>query len=149
MVSVAIAPSTTKAPNPLLESSIGSVPKGMDWVSLQQMKAALTAEQNQILQRQAIRDAQGLFTPPESKPTPSYQKFPADADIKCYMAFLAPPPTVKKINLIASGGISSLEDVVKLKNLESEERKKLWGAITGKAIYEDKLDFKEALEKLK
>ena len=54
--------------------------------------------------------------------------------------------TVKKINLIASGGVSSLEDVVKLKNLESEERKKLWGAVTGKAIYEGKLDFKNALE---
>jgi phosphoribosylformimino-5-aminoimidazole carboxamide ribotide isomerase len=47
--------------------------------------------------------------------------------------------------LIASGGVSSLEDVVKLKNLRSEAGKNLWGAITGKAIYEGKLDFKEAL----
>ncbi len=54
--------------------------------------------------------------------------------------------TVKKINLIASGGVSSLEDVVKLKDLKSEERKYFWGAITGKAIYEGKLDFKKALE---
>ena len=56
--------------------------------------------------------------------------------------------TVKKINIIASGGVSSLEDVIKLKNLKSEEGKNLWGAITGKAIYEGKLDFKKALEAL-
>ncbi|MDE1920457.1 MAG: 1-(5-phosphoribosyl)-5-[(5-phosphoribosylamino)methylideneamino]imidazole-4-carboxamide isomerase [Candidatus Omnitrophica bacterium] len=54
--------------------------------------------------------------------------------------------TVKKINLIASGGVSSLEDVVKLKNLKSSEGRELWGAITGKAIYEGKLDFKKALD---
>jgi len=36
----------------------------------------------------------------ESNPTPSYQKFPADVDIKCYMTFLAPPHTVKKIKLV-------------------------------------------------
>jgi phosphoribosylformimino-5-aminoimidazole carboxamide ribotide isomerase len=53
--------------------------------------------------------------------------------------------TIKKINIIASGGVSSLEDVVRLKNLKSEEGKNLWGAITGKAIYEGRLDFKEAL----
>jgi len=56
--------------------------------------------------------------------------------------------TVKKINLIASGGVSSLEDVVKLKNLKSPDGRSLWGAITGKAIYEGKLDFKKALELL-
>jgi phosphoribosylformimino-5-aminoimidazole carboxamide ribotide isomerase len=56
--------------------------------------------------------------------------------------------TVKKINLIASGGVSSIEDVVKLKNLKSNEGKSLWGAITGKAIYDKKLDFKKALEAL-
>ena len=57
--------------------------------------------------------------------------------------------TVKKINLIASGGVSSLEDVVKLRDLKSPEGKQLWGTITGKAIYEGKLDFKEAVELLK
>jgi len=57
--------------------------------------------------------------------------------------------TVKKVNLIASGGVSSLEDAVKLKDLKSQEGKYLWGAITGKAIYEGKLDFKEAVKLLK
>lgn len=56
--------------------------------------------------------------------------------------------TVKKINIIASGGVSSLDDVVKLKDLRSTEGKYLWGAITGKAIYDGKLDFKKALETL-
>lgn len=55
----------------------------------------------------------------------------------------------KDTSLIASGGISSLEDVKKLNNLKSEDNRSLWGAITGKAIYEGKLDFKEALENLK
>jgi phosphoribosylformimino-5-aminoimidazole carboxamide ribotide isomerase len=54
--------------------------------------------------------------------------------------------TVKKINLIASGGISSLKDVIKLNALKSKDEKYLWGAITGKAIYNGKLDFKKALE---
>ena len=47
-----------------------------------------------------------------------------------------------KINVIASGGIASLSDVQKLIDLKA---KNLFGAITGKAIYEGKLDFKEAL----
>jgi phosphoribosylformimino-5-aminoimidazole carboxamide ribotide isomerase len=54
--------------------------------------------------------------------------------------------TVKKINLISSGGISSVEDVVKLKDLRSPDGRGLWGVISGKAIYEGKLDFKKALE---
>ena len=49
--------------------------------------------------------------------------------------------TVKKINIIASGGIGTLEDVKKL-----SEMKGVAAAITGKAIYEGKLDFKKALE---
>jgi phosphoribosylformimino-5-aminoimidazole carboxamide ribotide isomerase len=57
--------------------------------------------------------------------------------------------TVKKMNIIASGGVSSLEDVIKLKDLRSKEGKQLWGAISGKAIYDRKLDFKKALEALK
>jgi phosphoribosylformimino-5-aminoimidazole carboxamide ribotide isomerase len=56
---------------------------------------------------------------------------------------------VKKINLIASGGISSLDDVVKLKDMRSKEGKYLWGAITGKAIYDGKLNLEEALKLLK
>jgi phosphoribosylformimino-5-aminoimidazole carboxamide ribotide isomerase len=49
---------------------------------------------------------------------------------------------VAHIPLIASGGIASLDDIHKLKALTS---KGLIGAITGKAIYEGKLDFKEAV----
>ncbi len=45
------------------------------------------------------------------------------------------------VDVIASGGISSLEDVIKLKELRSASGRSLWGAITGKAIYEGKLDF--------
>lgn len=41
------------------------------------------------------------------------------------------------IKLIASGGVSSIEDVVKLKEAG------LYGAIIGKAIYEQKIDLKE------
>ena len=52
--------------------------------------------------------------------------------------------TVKKINVIASGGIGTLEDVRKLSLMKG-----LAAAITGKAIYEGKLDFKEALKLLK
>ncbi len=48
--------------------------------------------------------------------------------------------TVKKINLIASGGITTIEDVRKLASMKG-----IAAAITGKAIYEGKLDFKEAL----
>ena len=48
-----------------------------------------------------------------------------------------------KAQLIASGGISSLEDLVKLKELEPLG---LWGAITGRALYDGKLDLKEALK---
>lgn len=53
--------------------------------------------------------------------------------------------TAVKINCIASGGIASLEDVQKLAAL-SQKHKNLLGAITGKAIYEGKLDFKEAVK---
>ena len=44
------------------------------------------------------------------------------------------------IGLIASGGISSLDDLKKLKALGVD------GAILGKALYENKIDFKEALK---
>ena len=49
--------------------------------------------------------------------------------------------TVKKINIIASGGIGTLEDVKKLSKMKG-----VAAAITGKAIYEGTLDFKKALE---
>ncbi len=49
---------------------------------------------------------------------------------------------VAKIPLIASGGIASIDDIRKLKALTP---KGLIGVITGKAIYEGKLDFKQAV----
>lgn len=49
--------------------------------------------------------------------------------------------TLTKAKLIASGGIGTLEDVRKLSLMKG-----VAGAITGKAIYEDKLDIKEALK---
>ena len=51
--------------------------------------------------------------------------------------------TGKKAAIIASGGISSLEDLVKLKELEPMG---LWGAIVGRALYDGKVDLKEALK---
>jgi phosphoribosylformimino-5-aminoimidazole carboxamide ribotide isomerase len=51
--------------------------------------------------------------------------------------------TVTTIPVIASGGVSNLDDIKKLKQLEKDG---LMGAITGKAIYEGKLDLKEALK---
>ena len=47
------------------------------------------------------------------------------------------------IPIIASGGVSSLDDIKKLKTLES---KGVAGAISGKALYEGKLSLREALE---
>lgn len=49
-----------------------------------------------------------------------------------------------KMNVIASGGISDLEDIYYLYEL-IEKYPHLVGAITGRAIYEDRLDFKKAL----
>ncbi len=49
--------------------------------------------------------------------------------------------TVKDINLIASGGIATIEDVRQLASMKG-----VAAAITGMAIYEGKLDFKKALE---
>ena len=51
--------------------------------------------------------------------------------------------TVKKINVIASGGIATIEDVRKLSLMKG-----VVAAITGKAIYEGKLDFQEAVKHL-
>ncbi|MCB1215606.1 MAG: 1-(5-phosphoribosyl)-5-((5-phosphoribosylamino)methylideneamino)imidazole-4-carboxamide isomerase, partial [Deltaproteobacteria bacterium] len=47
------------------------------------------------------------------------------------------------IPVIASGGISCLED---LKQLKALKHPNLMGVITGKALYEGKLNLKEALE---
>ena len=48
-----------------------------------------------------------------------------------------------KLNVIASGGVSSLDDLKKLKQLE---KKNLIGVISGKAIYENKFSVNEAIE---
>ncbi|MEW6009579.1 MAG: HisA/HisF-related TIM barrel protein [Candidatus Omnitrophota bacterium] len=45
------------------------------------------------------------------------------------------------LQLIASGGVASLSDIEKLKNTEC-----LYGVIIGKALYEGKIDFKQALK---
>ncbi len=46
-----------------------------------------------------------------------------------------------KIPVVASGGISSMEDIKNLMQIKG-----LWGAITGKAIYSGALDLKEAIQ---
>jgi phosphoribosylformimino-5-aminoimidazole carboxamide ribotide isomerase len=45
------------------------------------------------------------------------------------------------IPVIASGGISSIDDIKRLKEIPG-----LWGAITGKALYTGKLDLREAIK---
>ncbi len=45
-----------------------------------------------------------------------------------------------KMNVIASGGVSRLSDLIKLK------QDKIYGAIIGKALYENKIDLEEAIK---
>jgi phosphoribosylformimino-5-aminoimidazole carboxamide ribotide isomerase len=47
------------------------------------------------------------------------------------------------ISVIASGGISSLEDIKKLKEIKN---KNLEGVIIGKALYEGRIDLQKAME---
>lgn len=47
------------------------------------------------------------------------------------------------LDIIASGGISSIDDLVKLNEMN------IYGAITGKALYDKRIDFKEALQCLR
>ena len=54
------------------------------------------------------------------------------------------PLTKGKAALFASGGVSSLEDLLKLKELE---RDGLAGAIVGRALYEGTIDLKEAVKR--
>lgn len=51
--------------------------------------------------------------------------------------------SIDDLNITASGGVSSLDDVEKLNNLN------IYGCIIGKAIYENRIDIKEVLEKIK
>ena len=53
--------------------------------------------------------------------------------------------SLTKLNIIASGGVASLQDLAKLKNIKN---KNLKGVISGKAIYEQKFSVKEAIEVL-
>lgn len=48
-----------------------------------------------------------------------------------------------EMDVVASGGVSSVDDILKLKKLEP---KGLVGCIVGKALYEGRLDLKEAIE---
>ena len=48
-----------------------------------------------------------------------------------------------KVNVIASGGIASIEDLLEFKKLD---QKRLEGVIVGKALYLDKIDLEEAIE---
>jgi len=50
------------------------------------------------------------------------------------------------INIIASGGISSIDDI---KNLKSLNQPRLEGIIVGKALYEDKFSLKDAISLFK
>ncbi|GAB6136830.1 1-(5-phosphoribosyl)-5-[(5-phosphoribosylamino)methylideneamino]imidazole-4-carboxamide isomerase [Halanaerobaculum tunisiense] len=49
------------------------------------------------------------------------------------------------LNIIASGGVSSLDDIKNLKELESDGVK---AVITGKALYSEKLDLEEAIKQI-
>jgi len=49
-----------------------------------------------------------------------------------------------RADVVASGGVSALEHIEKLKNIK---RKNMNGAIVGKALYEGKFDLKKAVEK--
>ena len=51
-----------------------------------------------------------------------------------------------KIHLIASGGISSIQDLQDLCAISRTYENRLIGAIAGKSLYEGKMDFKQALE---
>ena len=47
---------------------------------------------------------------------------------------------ITKIPVVVSGGISSLEDVIKIKKKKSE---KIEGVIVGKAIYDESINLKD------
>jgi len=47
---------------------------------------------------------------------------------------------IKNVNLIVSGGISNIDDVIKVKELDP------FGVILGKALYENQVTIEEAKE---
>jgi phosphoribosylformimino-5-aminoimidazole carboxamide ribotide isomerase len=48
-----------------------------------------------------------------------------------------------KLDIIASGGVTTIEDIVRLNGMD------MYGAIIGKALYDNRIDFKEALKAIK
>jgi len=50
-----------------------------------------------------------------------------------------------KMNIIAAGGMSSIEDVKTLRQLQ-KKHVNLYGVIIGKALYEGKINLKEAID---
>ena len=70
----------------------------------------------------------------------------SDTRIERLKEFLSPEELYKdliknlSVNIIASGGVSSIEDIIELKKLN------LYGAIVGKAYYTGAVNLKEALE---
>ncbi len=54
-----------------------------------------------------------------------------------------------QLNFILSGGISSLEDLQKLKQLRSDSGSNLEGVILGKSLYEQKIDLRTAVTELR
>ena len=52
------------------------------------------------------------------------------------------------VNVIIAGGVSSVDDIIMLKEI-SMHNKNLYGVITGKAIYEGKLDLADAIKAAK
>ena len=44
------------------------------------------------------------------------------------------------LDIIASGGVTTIEDIKRLKDMD------LYGAIIGKALYENKIELKEVLD---
>lgn len=68
-----------------------------------------------------------------------------DVDVEGQMKGINVERTKKVIDatkkpVIASGGVSSLEDIKKLKDAGA------WGVVLGKALYEGKIDYKEAVK---
>jgi phosphoribosylformimino-5-aminoimidazole carboxamide ribotide isomerase len=51
-----------------------------------------------------------------------------------------------RTDVIASGGVRSIEDLITLRDLN---RKNLIGAITGRAVYEKTLDLAQAIRRLR
>ncbi len=51
----------------------------------------------------------------------------------------------KALSVIASGGVSSIDDLVKIKEIDP---RRIEGAIVGMALYEEKIDLKEAIKRL-